>query len=89
MEKMSNFIGWVGSVMGLTAMPFVDAVYKVLAIVGVLCSVFGSVFGIILSIKKANEDGKITDDEICDIKKQFDEIKNKLDGTYEDEEKKK
>lgn len=75
-EKITDLLTWGGCILGLT----LQDVQALAAIICIAISIISSVINIIIKFKNALKDGKVTGDELEDIKNELDDLKHNIEG---------
>lgn len=75
-EKITDLLTWGGCILGLT----LQDVQALAAIICITISIISSVINIIIKFKNALKDGKMTTDELEDIKSELDDLKHNIEG---------
>lgn len=77
-------VSWAGLLFGLSLADFESIVYIVLGIVSLIITLISGMISIIMKIKSALSDGKLTDEEIKDITKSLGDLSDDLKQGMED-----
>lgn len=75
-EKITDLLTWGGCILGLT----LQDVQALAAIICITISIISSLINIIIKFKNALKDGKVTADELEDIKNELDDLKHNIEG---------
>lgn len=75
-EKITDLLTWGGCILGLT----LQDIQAFAAIICITISIISSVVNIIIKFKNALKDGKLTADELEDIKSELDDLKHNIEG---------
>lgn len=75
-EKITDLLTWGGCILGLT----LQDVQALAAIICITISIVSSLINIIIKFKNALKDGKVTVDELEDIKNELDDLKHNIEG---------
>lgn len=75
-EKITDLLTWCGCILGLT----LQDVQALAAIICITISIISSLINIIIKFKNALKDGKVTGDELEDIKNELDDLKHNIEG---------
>lgn len=75
-EKITDLLTWGGCILGLT----LQDVQALAAIICITISIVSSLINIIIKFKNALKDGKMTADELEDIKNELDDLKHNIEG---------
>ena len=75
-EKITDLLTWGGCILGLT----LQDVQALAAIICITISIISSLINIIIKLKNALKDGKMTADELEDIKNVLDDLKHNIEG---------
>lgn len=75
-EKITDLFTWGGCILGLT----LQDVQALAAIICIAISIISSIINIIIKFKNALKDGKVTVDELEDIKSELDDLKHNIEG---------
>lgn len=75
-EKITDLLTWGGCILGLT----LQDVQALAAIICIAISIISSIINIIIKFKNALKDGKVTGDELEDIKNELDDLKHNIEG---------
>ena len=75
-EKITDLLTWGGCILGLT----LQDIQALAAIICITISIISSLINIIIKFKNALKDGKLTVDELEDIKSELDDLKHNIEG---------
>ena len=75
-EKITDLLTWGGCILGLT----LQDIQALAAIICIAISIISSLINIIIKFKNALKDGKMTADELEDIKSELDDLKHTIEG---------
>lgn len=75
-EKITDLLTWGGCILGLT----LQDVQALAAIICITISIISSLINIVIKFKNALKDGKVTVDELEDIKNELDDLKHNIEG---------
>ena len=75
-EKITDLLTWGGCILGLT----LQDVQALAAIICIAISIISSIVNIVIKFKNALKDGKVTVDELEDIKNELDDLKHNIEG---------
>lgn len=79
-EHLFDLVSWSTLILGLSLADFKEIIYIIIGLISLITSLISGIISITLKIKNAMKDGNITDDEIHDITKQFDEVTENIES---------
>lgn len=81
--RLLDAVSWFGLLLGFSLADFEHIIYIIIGLISLLTTVVSGVVSIVIKIKKAAADGKITDEEIEDIKGSINDFKEEVDKYHE------
>ena len=79
-SKVFDLISWVGLVLGFSLADWEHIVYIIIGLISLATTIVSGIISIVIKIKHSLNDGKITEDELNEIKDEVDEFKENVNN---------
>lgn len=82
-SKIFDLISWVGLFLGFSLADWEHIVYIIIGLISLTTTVVSGIISIVIKIKHSLKDGKITEDELNEIKGEVDKFKENVNNERE------
>lgn len=82
-SKVFDYISWIGLVLGFSLADWEHIVYIIIGLISLTTTVVSGIISIVIKIKHSLKDGKITEDELNEIKGEVDKFKENVNNERE------
>ena len=83
-SKVFDYISWVGLVLGFSLADWEHIVYIIIGLISLATTIVSGIISIVIKIKHSLKDGKITEDELNEIKGEVDKFKENVNNERKD-----
>ena len=82
-SKVFDLISWVGLFLGFSLADWEHIVYIIIGLISLTTTIVSGIISIVIKIKHSLKDGKITEDELNEIKGEVDKFKENVNNERE------
>ena len=82
-SKVFDLISWVGLILGFSLADWEHIVYIIIGLISLATTIVSGIISIVIKIKHSLKDGKITEDELNEIKGEVDKFKENVNNERE------
>lgn len=82
-SKIFDYISWIGLVLGFSLADWEHIVYIIIGLISLATTIVSGIISIVIKIKHSLKDGKITEDELNEIKGEVDKFKENVNNERE------
>lgn len=79
-SKVFDYISWIGLVLGFSLADWEHIVYIIVGLISLATTIVSGIISIVIKIKHSLKDGKITEDELNEIKGEVDKFKENVNN---------
>ena len=83
-SKVFDLISWVGLILGFSLADWEHIVYIIIGLISLATTIVSGIISIVIKIKHSLKDGKITEDELNEIKGEVDKFKENVNNERKD-----
>lgn len=83
-SKIFDYISWVGLFLGFSLADWEHIIYIIIGLISLLTTIVSGIISIIIKIKHSLKDGKITEEELKDIKDEVDNLSESVENKFKD-----
>ena len=83
-SKVFDLISWVGLLLGFSLADWEHIVYIIIGLISLTTTIVSGIISIVIKIKHSLKDGKITEDELNEIKDEVDKFKENVNNERKD-----
>lgn len=83
-SKLFDLISWVGLILGFSLADWEHLVYIIIGLISLATTIISGIISIVIKVKHSLKDGKITDDELKDIKNEVDNLGQSVENKFKD-----
>ena len=83
-SKIFDLISWVGLLLGFSLADWEHIVYIIIGLISLTTTIVSGIISIVIKIKHSLKDGKITEDELNEIKDEVDKFKENVNNERKD-----
>ena len=83
-SKVFDLISWVGLFLGFSLADWEHIVYIIIGLISLTTTIISGIISIVIKIKHSLKDGKITEDELNEIKGEVDKFKENVNNERKD-----
>ena len=83
-SKIFDYISWIGLVLGFSLADWEHIVYIIIGLISLATTIVSGIISIVIKIKHSLKDGKITEDELNEIKGEVDKFKENVNNERKD-----
>ena len=83
-SKIFDYISWIGLVLGFSLADWEHIVYIIIGLISLATTIVSGIISIVIKIKHSLNDGKITEDELNEIKDEVDKFKENVNNERKD-----
>ena len=83
-SKVFDYISWIGLVLGVSLADWEHIVYIIIGLISLTTTIISGIISIVIKIKHSLKDGKITEDELNEIKGEVDKFKENVNNERKD-----
>lgn len=82
-SKVFDLISWVGLLLGFSLADWEHVIYIIIGLISLVTTIISGIISIVIKIKHSLKDGKITEDELNEIKDEVDKFKENVNNERE------
>lgn len=82
-SKVFDYISWIGLILGFSLADWEHIVYIIIGLISLATTIVSGIISIVIKIKHSLKDGKITEDELNEIKGEVDKFKENVNNERE------
>lgn len=82
-SKVFDYISWIGLVLGFSLADWEHIVYIIIGLISLATTIVSGIISIVIKIKHSLKDGKITENELNEIKGEVDKFKENVNNERE------
>lgn len=82
-SKVFDLISWVGLLLGFSLADWEHIVYIIIGLISLTTTIVSGIISIVIKINHSLKDGKITEDELNEIKDEVDKFKENVNNERE------
>lgn len=79
-SKVFDYISWIGLILGFSLADWEHIVYIIIGLISLTTTIISGIISIVIKIKHSLKDGKITEDELNEIKGEVDKFKENVNN---------
>lgn len=79
-SKVFDYISWIGLILGFSLADWEHIVYIIIGLISLTTTIVSGIISIVIKIKHSLKDGKITEDELNEIKGEVDKFKENVNN---------
>ena len=79
-SKVFDYISWIGLILGFSLADWEHIVYIIIGLISLATTIVSGIISIVIKIKHSLKDGKITEDELNEIKGEVDKFKENVNN---------
>ena len=83
-SKVFDYISWIGLILGFSLADWEHIVYIIIGLISLTTTIVSGIISIVIKIKHSLKDGKITEDELNEIKDEVDKFKENVNNERKD-----
>ena len=83
-SKVFDLISWVGLLLGFSLADWEHVIYIIIGLISLVTTIISGIISIVIKIKHSLKDGKITEDELNEIKDEVDKFKENVNNERKD-----
>lgn len=83
-SKVFDYISWIGLILGFSLADWEHIVYIIIGLISLATTIVSGIISIVIKIKHSLKDGKITEDELNEIKGEVDKFKENVNNERKD-----
>ena len=83
-SKIFDLISWIGLILGFSLADWEHIVYIIIGLISLTTTIVSGIISIVIKIKHSLKDGKITEDELNEIKDEVDKFKENVNNERKD-----
>ena len=87
-SKLFDLISWVGLILGFSLADWEHLIYIIIGLISLATTIISGIISIVIKVKHSLKDGKITDEELNEIKDEVNNfgqsVENKFKDKYQD-----
>lgn len=87
-SKLFDLISWVGLILGFSLADWEHLLYIIIGLISLATTIISGIISIVIKVKHSLKDGKITDEELNEIKDEVNNfgqsVENKFKDKYQD-----
>lgn len=79
-SKVFDYISWIGLILGFSLADWEHIVYIIIGLISLTTTIVSGIISIVIKIKHSLKDGKISEDELNEIKGEVDKFKENVNN---------
>ena len=83
-SKIFDLISWIGLILGFSLADWEHLIYIIIGLISLATTIISGIISIIIKVKHSLKDGKITDDELKDIKNEVNNLGQSVENKFKD-----
>ena len=83
-SKVFDLISWFGLLLGFSLADWEHVIYIIIGLISLVTTIISGIISIVIKIKHSLMDGKITEDELNEIKDEVDKFKENVNNERKD-----
>ena len=83
-SKIFDLISWIGLILGFSLADWEHLIYIIIGLISLATTIISGIISIVIKVKHSLKDGKITGDELKDIKDEVDNLSESVENKFKD-----